>query len=358
MARRARPAEQETGGWDSRSRSSAAAARTRRSSSRASRAARRVLPIDELVLLDPAAERLAVVAGLARRMLARAGSTDPGHRDRRPGRGRRWRRVRAGPAARRRPGRPDAGRDAAAALRLRGPGDHRAGWLRQGAPDRAGRARARRPRRSTSRSGRLAGRLHQSRGHRDPGPARPGSSGHRPVQRGHQLPAWAGGAPGRRARAGVPRPRRPQPPDLDPCRGRRRGRPPPAPAGRRAWRTSTTSCPSSSCAPSAPSPPTTCATTTPTGRSSPRSVSRPSRAEDVMAIERQLLDLYRDPTLDTSPELLRQRGGAYYSEAAAQLITSLHAGTRRRPGGRCPQPGRHPGPARRRGRGAAGAHQP
>ncbi len=54
---------------------------------------------------------------------------------------------------------------------------------------------------------------------------------------------------------------------------------------------------------------------------------RPSRAEDVMAIERQLLDLYRDPTLDTSPELLRQRGGAYYSEAAAQLITSLHAGS-------------------------------
>ena len=54
---------------------------------------------------------------------------------------------------------------------------------------------------------------------------------------------------------------------------------------------------------------------------------RPSRAEDVMAIEGQLLDMYRDPTLDTSPELLLQRGGAYYSEAAAQLITSLHAGT-------------------------------
>ncbi len=55
--------------------------------------------------------------------------------------------------------------------------------------------------------------------------------------------------------------------------------------------------------------------------------SRPSRAEDVMAIERQLLELYRDPALDTSPDLLRERGGAYYSEAAAQLITSLHAGT-------------------------------
>ncbi len=46
-----------------------------------------------------------------------------------------------------------------------------------------------------------------------------------------------------------------------------------------------------------------------------------------MEIEADLLELYRDPTLDTSPELLRERGGAYYSEAAAQLITSLHAGT-------------------------------
>ena len=46
-----------------------------------------------------------------------------------------------------------------------------------------------------------------------------------------------------------------------------------------------------------------------------------------MAIEGRLLDLYRDPSLDTSPELLRERGGAYYSEAAAQLITSLHAGS-------------------------------
>ena len=54
---------------------------------------------------------------------------------------------------------------------------------------------------------------------------------------------------------------------------------------------------------------------------------RPSRAQEVMEIEADLLDLYRDPTLDTSPDLLRERGGAYYSEAAAQLITSLHAGT-------------------------------
>jgi 6-phospho-beta-glucosidase len=52
-----------------------------------------------------------------------------------------------------------------------------------------------------------------------------------------------------------------------------------------------------------------------------------SRAEEVMAIERTLLELYADPALQDKPDLLMQRGGAYYSEAAAQLIASLHAGT-------------------------------
>jgi 6-phospho-beta-glucosidase len=53
----------------------------------------------------------------------------------------------------------------------------------------------------------------------------------------------------------------------------------------------------------------------------------PNRAQEVMEIERGLLELYRDPALDTKPALLEQRGGAFYSEAAAQLIASLHAGT-------------------------------
>ena len=53
----------------------------------------------------------------------------------------------------------------------------------------------------------------------------------------------------------------------------------------------------------------------------------PTRAEDVMSIERELLELYRDPTLDRKPALLESRGGAFYSEAAAQLMASLHAGT-------------------------------
>jgi 6-phospho-beta-glucosidase len=48
-----------------------------------------------------------------------------------------------------------------------------------------------------------------------------------------------------------------------------------------------------------------------------------TRAEEVMRIEHELLELYRDPSLDTKPELLEHRGGAFYSEAAAQLIASL-----------------------------------
>jgi 6-phospho-beta-glucosidase len=52
-----------------------------------------------------------------------------------------------------------------------------------------------------------------------------------------------------------------------------------------------------------------------------------SRAEEVMEIERGLLEMYRDPTLNTKPALLEKRGGAFYSEAAANLIASLHADT-------------------------------
>ena len=52
----------------------------------------------------------------------------------------------------------------------------------------------------------------------------------------------------------------------------------------------------------------------------------PQRAEEVLEIERVLLDMYADPTLDHKPELLEQRGGAYYSEAAAALVTSLLTG--------------------------------
>jgi 6-phospho-beta-glucosidase len=50
------------------------------------------------------------------------------------------------------------------------------------------------------------------------------------------------------------------------------------------------------------------------------------RAEEVLAIENKLLQMYADPALDHKPALLEQRGGAYYSEAAAALVTSLLTG--------------------------------
>jgi 6-phospho-beta-glucosidase len=50
------------------------------------------------------------------------------------------------------------------------------------------------------------------------------------------------------------------------------------------------------------------------------------RAEEVMDLEDRLLTMYADPTLDTKPELLNDRGGAWYSEAAARLLASLHDG--------------------------------
>jgi 6-phospho-beta-glucosidase len=50
------------------------------------------------------------------------------------------------------------------------------------------------------------------------------------------------------------------------------------------------------------------------------------RAQVVMEIEHRLLDLYRDPSVDQRPDLLMQRGGAYYSEAALGLIASLSSG--------------------------------
>jgi 6-phospho-beta-glucosidase len=50
------------------------------------------------------------------------------------------------------------------------------------------------------------------------------------------------------------------------------------------------------------------------------------RAVTVAQIERELLELYRDPQLAEKPALLEQRGGAWYSEAAAGLVASLLSG--------------------------------
>ena len=50
------------------------------------------------------------------------------------------------------------------------------------------------------------------------------------------------------------------------------------------------------------------------------------RAAAVAEIERELLELYRDPNLNEKPALLEQRGGAFYSEAALGLVGSLVTG--------------------------------
>jgi Alpha-galactosidases/6-phospho-beta-glucosidases, family 4 of glycosyl hydrolases len=54
--------------------------------------------------------------------------------------------------------------------------------------------------------------------------------------------------------------------------------------------------------------------------------TKPSRAAEVAAMERQLLTMYGDPALDEKPELLAKRGGAYYSEAAVDLAAALLGG--------------------------------
>ncbi len=52
----------------------------------------------------------------------------------------------------------------------------------------------------------------------------------------------------------------------------------------------------------------------------------PTRGQKVAEIEATLLKMYADPALDTKPELLAARGGAFYSEAAVGLIHSLMSG--------------------------------
>ncbi len=53
----------------------------------------------------------------------------------------------------------------------------------------------------------------------------------------------------------------------------------------------------------------------------------PSRAEQVMAIERGLLEQYADPALVEPPAGLMTRGGAYYSTVATQLLSAHYNDT-------------------------------
>ncbi|AQS55011.1 6-phospho-beta-glucosidase [Novibacillus thermophilus] len=49
-----------------------------------------------------------------------------------------------------------------------------------------------------------------------------------------------------------------------------------------------------------------------------------TRADTVKKVESELFELYKDPDLDIKPPQLEQRGGAYYSEAAINLMTSIY----------------------------------
>lgn len=49
-----------------------------------------------------------------------------------------------------------------------------------------------------------------------------------------------------------------------------------------------------------------------------------TRAEVVQKLEKELFELYKDPNLDIKPPQLEKRGGAYYSDAAVRLITSIY----------------------------------
>ncbi|SHH43659.1 6-phospho-beta-glucosidase [Caloranaerobacter azorensis DSM 13643] len=49
-----------------------------------------------------------------------------------------------------------------------------------------------------------------------------------------------------------------------------------------------------------------------------------TRAEQVMKIEKELFELYKDPKLDIKPPQLEKRGGAYYSDAAVSLISAIY----------------------------------
>ncbi|PKM51379.1 MAG: 6-phospho-beta-glucosidase [Firmicutes bacterium HGW-Firmicutes-7] len=51
-----------------------------------------------------------------------------------------------------------------------------------------------------------------------------------------------------------------------------------------------------------------------------------TRGEVVKRLEADLFDLYKDPHLNVKPPQLEERGGAYYSDAACRLISSIYNG--------------------------------
>ncbi len=53
-----------------------------------------------------------------------------------------------------------------------------------------------------------------------------------------------------------------------------------------------------------------------------------TRAEVVKKVEAELFELYKDPNLKEKPEQLSKRGGAYYSDAACELISAIYNDSR------------------------------
>lgn len=47
----------------------------------------------------------------------------------------------------------------------------------------------------------------------------------------------------------------------------------------------------------------------------------------MQALEKKLFELYKDPELNTKPEELELRGGAYYSDAACAVINAIYNDT-------------------------------
>ncbi|QIK68842.1 6-phospho-beta-glucosidase [Erysipelothrix sp. HDW6C] len=54
-----------------------------------------------------------------------------------------------------------------------------------------------------------------------------------------------------------------------------------------------------------------------------------TRAEVVKKTEAELFELYKDPALDYKPEQLTKRGGTHYSDAACEIIASIHNDARK-----------------------------
>ena len=49
-----------------------------------------------------------------------------------------------------------------------------------------------------------------------------------------------------------------------------------------------------------------------------------TRGQQVQQTEHELFELYKNPDLNEKPEQLSKRGGAYYSDAACELVNAIH----------------------------------